>query len=336
MRHLSRTRAFSEMKTSENLLLPNIETGEDYRRVYRHVKTWLPAMRLICERHGLDAAQLEFAPPGTHVVFRVGPDWHIKLFAPLWPDDFLAELTVLQKLSGRVDLPIPHLVANGEIEDWPYLILTTVEGVPLCEAWHLLSRADREHIAVCCGEFMASLHSVPTEGLEPIGRDWPVFVENQIRHCIDLIHRMDLSPAWTKSVLEFLDDLPPLYEPGFQPVLLSADITDEHLLVRECGGRWQLTGFIDFGDAMLGHPHYDFVAPGCSVTRGSPALLRAMLLAYGYTEDQLNATLTDQLMAYTLIHRFVTIPDLLELFDSERPGSFEELKRRLWSFSEVI
>ena len=142
-----------------------------------------------------------------------------------------------------------------------------------------------------------------------------------------------MGERWTRSVLEFLDDLPPLFEPGFQSALLSADVTDEHILVSERGGRWELTGFIDFGDAMLGHPHYEFVAPGCCITRGSPELQQAMLLAYGYSEDQLDATLARQLMAYTLIHRFLNLSDLLALFGSQRPTDFDALRKALWSFS---
>ena len=67
--------------------------------------------------------------------------------------------------------------------------------------------------------------------------------------------------------------------------------------------------------------------------RGSPALQRTMLLAYGYAEDQLDATLAKQLMAYTLIHRFLNIANLLDLFGPQRPTDFDALRKALWSFS---
>ena len=315
------------------LLLPNVRTEEDYRLIYRDADVWLPAMRVICQRHGLDATQLEFAPPGTHVVFQVRPDRYIKLFAPPWRKDFVPEWLVLRRLSEQLDLPVPRLVAEGTVEDWPYVIVTAVEGVPLCKVWHSMDLSDREHIAASCGGLMAALHAVPTKGLEAIAVDWPTFVESQIQGCTEHLIRSGLDEGWMRAVLEFLDNLPPLFEPGFRPVLLSADVTDEHILVSQRGGRWELAGFLDFGDAMLGHPHYEFVAPGCCVTRGSPRLQRAMLLAYGYSEDQLDRTLARQLMAYTLLHRFVNVPDLLALFGSQRPASFEDLQQELWSFS---
>ena len=58
-----------------------------------------------------------------------------------------------------------------------------------------------------------------------------------------------------------------------------------------------------------------------------------MLLAYGYVEDQLDATLARQLMAYTLIHRFLNISDLLGLFGPQQPTDFDALRKALWSFS---
>jgi hygromycin-B 7''-O-kinase len=318
------------------MLLPEIKTRQDYVPVYRDANVWLPAMRVICQRHGLDASQLEFAPPGTHVVFRVEGDRYIKLFAPLWRDDLTPERIVLQKLSDRPGPPLPRLVTEGEIEGWPYIIITSVEGMPLNEVWDSMSMLDRERIATRCGELMAWLHTVPTEGLEDIAIDWPDFVERQIRVCIDEIAQAGLDERWSREAAEFFAQLPPLFEPGFQAVLLSADVTDEHILVSQRDGKWDVTGYIDFGDAMLGHPHYEFAAPGCCITRGSPRLQRAMMLGYGYSEDQLNGDLADRLMAYTLIHRYINVPELLKMLDLPQSVALEDIEGALWSFSNEL
>ena len=63
-------------------LLPEVTDLETYRRLYRNPSTWLPALQAICQRHGLDPATLQLAPPGTHVVFTVEDALLIKLFAP--------------------------------------------------------------------------------------------------------------------------------------------------------------------------------------------------------------------------------------------------------------
>jgi hygromycin-B 7''-O-kinase len=315
------------------LLLPQVETLDGYRQIYRDAGVWLPAMRVVCERHGLDARRLELAPPGSHVVFRVGPELYIKLFAPLWRRDYLPEQLVLDKLSGQSDWPVPRLVAEGEIEGWPYLIVTAVEGVPLNEVWDAIEMPDREHIAARCGEFMAWLHTTPTEGLDAIATDWSAFVERQLQECANQLAQSELDERLVRSTLEFLDDLPSLLEPEFQPVLLSADVTDEHVLVGKRDGRWELTGYIDFGDAMVGHPYYEFVAPGCCITYSSARLRRAMLLGYGFSEAQLDERLSERLMAYTLTHRFIDVPYLLTLFEPRHIEHLDDLRSALWSFS---
>lgn len=313
------------------MLLPNIKNKQDYAPVYRDAGTWLPAMRVICQRHGLDPALLEMAPPGSHVNFRVGAECYIKLFAPMWSDDFVSERLVLEKLSGQFGWPVPQLLAEGELEGWPYVITTAIEGAPLCQVWSALDAADRERVVVGCGQFMAALHATPTDGLETLAQDWPVFVEEQRQAGLQHLAQAELDASWTSAARAFLEDLPPLFEPDFRPVLLSADVTDEHLLVSQRGGRWELTGYIDFGDAMLGHPWYEFAAPGCCITRGSPRLQRALLRAYGYAESELDETLARQLLAYTLLHQYINLTSLLEIFGSQRPASFEELQAALWS-----
>jgi hypothetical protein len=83
---------------------------------------------------------------------------------------------------------------------------------------------------------------------------------------------------------------------------------------------------------MVGHPYYEFVAPGCCITYRSSRLRRAMLLGYGFSEDQLDERLSEQLMAYTLLHRFVDVPYLLTLFGSKSIERLDDLRRALWSF----
>ena len=38
-------------------------------------------------------------------------------------------------------------------------------------------------------------------------------------------------------------------------------------------------------------------------------------------------------MAYSLIHRYINVPELLEMLDLPQTVSLEHIKRVLWSFS---
>ena len=59
-------------------------------------------------------------------------------------------------------------------------------------------------------------------------------------------------------------------------------------------------------------------------------LQRTMLLAYGFSNAQLDEALARQLVAYTLLHRFARIPDILACLNPQ-PTCFHELES-LWSF----
>jgi hygromycin-B 7''-O-kinase len=98
-------------------------------------------------------------------------------------------------------------------------------------------------------------------------------------------------------------------EPAFGSVLLNADITDEHVLVVNRGGHWQFSGVIDYGDAMMGHPHYEFVAPLVCFTLGEPSLSRTLVESYGL---ELTPTLADRLTAYCLLHKYGRLSDMLQ------------------------
>jgi len=205
-----------------------------------------------------------------------------------------------------------------------------VKGIPLCEVWHRLRADERLGIVRQCGAFMARLHATPVKGLEAIAVDWPTFLGKQTEACIERVVDAGLGQGWVTSVRALLERVSTTREAGFRPVLLSADVTDEHVMVERRTGKWCFAGYVDFGDAMLGHPLYEFAAPGCAITRGVPALARALLLGYGYSEAELVSELAEHLTAYTLLHRFITVSDLLALFGHDRPGTLDELQRRLW------
>ncbi len=187
-------------------VLPEIRTIEDYRQIYRDAGKWLPAVHEICRRHGLGKVQLELAPPGTHVVFKVNGNKYVKLFAPFWHKDSLSERLTLNKLVRYDSLPISHKIADGEIEGWQYIIIEAVEGIPLNKVWEQLDLLDLEGIVANCGEFMASLHSVDTEGLNEIAVNWQEFVENQIQNCINYTVNSGLDERFIGSLCEFAEN----------------------------------------------------------------------------------------------------------------------------------
>jgi len=293
-------------------MLPIIESKEQYRAVYMDSAVWLPAMRAICGRQGLDPALLQREPPGTHIVYRAGH--HIlKLFSTLWSKDFAAERAVLRHLCG---MQTPQAVAEGEIEGWPYLIMTAVPGRPVNEVWDELSMGEKRSIVEHVGTFMRALHDHAP--VPELAMDWEGFLAERIGRWEEH-HQPD--GAWRDWIQGRVSEF---REPPFAPVLLNADITDEHVLVVKQDGQWQFSGVIDFGDAMMGHPHYEFVAPLVCLTIGEPSLSRALVESYGI---QITPALADRLTTYCLLHQYGRLSDILERCPA---SDGDDLHRSLW------
>lgn len=297
---------------ADQAMLPAITSKAEYRALYMDNAAWLPAMEAICKRHGLDASKLRREPPGTHIVFRV-ESYILKLFCTLWGEDFGAERAVLRCLQG---LQTPQLVAEGELEGWPYLVMTAVPGRPVNEVWDGLSMAEKRSILACVGAFMRALHAqAPVPELET---DWTQFLAERVKHWEE--HHQP-GEGWREWIRERVCAF---VEPPFAPVLLNADITDEHVLVEHRDGRWRFCGVIDFGDAMMGHPHYEFVAPLMTCAIGEPMLSRALVESYGM---DLTPALADRLTTYCLLHKFARLSDILARCSV---SSGPELHRAMW------
>jgi hygromycin-B 7''-O-kinase len=288
------------------VLLPNIASLEAYRRVYRDPRTWLPAVRELGLRHRLPGTPRR-ETLGTHVVFGF-EDLILKLYYPLWPQDYGAERAALGHLQG---LPTPGIVAEGELEGWPYLVLTRLEGVPAATVWSTLPPQSKREVVWQLGVLIARLHE------QPVPRDWPdkwgAFIRKRLERAAE--HHGQAEP-WCSWIRE---QLAGFCEPPFAPVLLHGDLTDDHLLLVEQEGDWTIGGVIDFGDARIGHPYYDLVAPLACYTYGRPELSLELVQAYGLEPSR---PVLDALTRYCLLHEFGKLGDFLARVPVDSPQAF--------------
>ena len=287
-------------------MLPQITSLDQYRAVYADPATWLPAMNLIAARHSLSGPAIQ-QPLGTHAVFGFG-DAIVKLFCPLWLQDFQAEQVTLSHIHG---LPVPKILAQGEIEGWPYLVLSRVPGVPAIEVWSGLPPEDQLAIVRQMGLFMRALHAQPLPAGLP--DDWPGFIQQRLAGA-DAHHA---APEPWRSWIH--TRLAGFAEPPMPLVLLNADLTADHVLLVPHDHRWRLAAVIDFGDARVGHPFYEFIAPLACYTFGRPALSLALVQAYGLEPTP---ALCDTLTTYCLLHEFGRLSDFLAQHPVATPAAF--------------
>jgi hygromycin-B 7''-O-kinase len=309
--------------------MPELESLRAYRASYHDEALWLPAARMICEHAGFPADGLERGPDGTHVVYFVSDEVVLKVFSPLFGADIVAETLVTPLVDGRVSVRTPSVIERGELDGWQYLFLTRVPGVPADAVWSELSGRELTALAGDVGRLIADVRKLPTAGLEALALEWDTFVASQL----DRVPERDAPEGLAvgpEDVAAFMETVPPGRLTGAAGVLLLADITDEHVLLSR-GHPRRLVGLVDFGDAFVGHPDYDLVAPGLTIARGDRDVLRTLLAAAGYELGHEAAALRRGLMAQTLVHRYATLLDCVKAVPGAAGAvTLDELSMRLW------
>jgi hygromycin-B 7''-O-kinase len=285
-------------------LLPPVGDGAALDAALGDATIWPRAIAVVCERHGLARGPIARAGRGSFGVFFVG-DRHVAKFVPeRWRPQYQAELLLMPRLHGRLPVATPELVAAGDLDDWGYLVATRVRGRPLADVVPVSDAEAMAPLLRSVGATMAALHALPTEGLEPIAPDWPAFIERQRASSVARHDRPATPRAWIAEVSRWVDAIAPELAAPSRSVAMTADVTHEAVLVDDVNGRLEVTGLVDFGDALVGDPAYDFVSPAAFLVRGRRDLLAALLDGYGLAPDTRTPALRRRFMGYSLLHRF--------------------------------
>jgi hygromycin-B 7''-O-kinase len=75
--------------------------------------------RDIALSHGLGSAAPHIFATGTNLLVALDPRLILKIFPPMLRSQFVSERGALMQLHGRLSLPIPEIVAEGERDGWP-------------------------------------------------------------------------------------------------------------------------------------------------------------------------------------------------------------------------
>lgn len=281
-----------------NLTLPPAPTGEHF-----------DALDLDAPVFAQVAAALAGAPDATVTrfrigslpVFAVGRELVIKMYPPCFLQEGDHEARWLAQLSGRLPIPTPELLDRDTRDGWGWVCMRRVQGTPANECWTAIPPDERMRLSTALGEALAALHAldVPTT----LARfDWDVFVQQQRKNATIRQLEKGLPKQWADQINPFLDELSLPNEPR---VPLHTEIMRRHLCVTEDGGRWRLTGLVDFEPSTLGTAMYEFSSVGLFWACGNPALLGATLDGYGHAEG---AEVSLRLMGWTLLHRYSNLP----------------------------
>lgn len=239
-------------------LLPTALTLEAYSQQFRQAEIWAPALTALAEQYAPGHIPEQLST-GSAIVCRLGPDHILKLLPPFWHHEVAPEKAALQVAQDRLSVAIPTLVATGELEGWPYLLLEALPGTPLDIIWPRLDGPNRRFILQQLGEIIQELQGLPIPS--PLAHDWPQRVQARQQELPQRLAAHQFPAAVQTSLSNhYALHASALMAPA-QAVFLHGDLTAEHLLAYQQNGRWELCGLIDFGAAFAGPACYELIAP---------------------------------------------------------------------------
>lgn len=309
------------------MLLPLNFTRDEYFKLKKDSSVWLPAIQSICQKHGLFGEPVQ-SKTGSHIVYRVGDVW-LKLMAPMFKHDMKYELAGLRSVARLKEFNRPKILFTGEIEDWFYVALSHVGGLPIRECWSQFDRKTKLDMAKQIAQLVNALGKCESDPDVVSRFDWNPFVTGQKKNAVRLHGERGLTKSWTDGLDIFLDQFP-IEEFLFDhPVFMHADLQFDHLLI-DLGSAPKVSGIIDLADCQTGHPYYELGALMVFVFKEDSEVIQEFIkhLDFGRSFPKLTS---ERIMAWCMVHRYFTMTPLFGSIMAEfTPGDFAGLSRRLF------
>jgi len=281
-------------------MMPTEMSAAEFDAAAKDDARWQPAARTILARHAVAGEPRRLG--GSMLVYAAG-DRVLKLFPPVWATSAAGEIAALEAISGRLaPVASPEVVAAGELEGWPYFVMSALPGQPLETLWSGWDGAARRRAAASVGELLARLHGcpLPSYPLLPPG-GWPDFLTAQAAVTLARQRERGLGEADLATLAAALPDLLAAAQAASGPpyALLHTEIGPGHVHFDSEG---RAVGVLDFADALVGPPLYEGPAAGVFVTRGDPALFAVLRDAAGWPAQP------RVLWAFTVLFRYAHLP----------------------------
>lgn len=313
--------------------LPELSDPVFFDRVFRPDHgAWRTAVVEVCTANELECASVSAFADGSNLVASVDARWIVKIFPAFHRHQWESEHRVLTRLRGeRLPLQVPLLFAAGTGSDgWHYVIADRLPGTTLETCWEELGAEERARALEQIGSTMAAIHRLPLGGLSTLPPEWSSFLSNQKLNCRERHVARGVPPWFERSLEHVLREWAPEDE-AEDRVLLTGEYTPFNLLAQRDATGWQLTGMIDFGDAMVGPRDYDFLGPAMYSCQGDPSLIAALLRGYFGENRAMTESLRRRLMALAVLHRYADFDVQLCIPGwRERADSFDALAKLVW------
>lgn len=314
------------MTTAPLTALPATIDWPAFDALHDDLPRWRDLIVDLAVRHAgarADGSDVVAMASGTVLVALIGRERVIKLYPPFLRDHFAFERGLMPRLHGRLALPTPALLAEGECDGWPWLVMGQLAGEPLERHWPALGEDARCAIVQALGALARQVHALPVGGMAALAPPWGEFLARQRAGCHGRQQRTGL-PAHLLAQLDAFLDGPLPIAPGEPDVLLTGEYSPMNLLVQ--GER--LSGMFDFGDGLVGPAAYDWLGPLCFLAAGSRRAVDAYFEGYGVQRDP---GWRAPLLRMLLLHKYSSLRMQLAGVPAWRDAAtFDDLARCIW------
>lgn len=301
-----------------NPLLPIIRDPDHYKDLFKNNSLWDPAIHYLVKQHGL-TGEPERASLGSHIVYRVGNSW-IKMMAPGFGKDMIYEVEGLKIVQDQLSVATPRVLAEGVLENWPYIILSHLEGESIRSVWPGFSPEQKKNLTSQIARISIEISKCQPSPIIEKRFEWNLFIQQQFQNIEVNQAKKGLPEPWLKNVKNFLGQFDIADFQSAKPQFVHADLTFDHFLVSGKDNP-QITGVIDMADCQVGRFEYEVIAPCTFVFKNDPERIQQYL-----SECQMQHLTPRQLMAWSLMHRFFGMYGFYKSeMDSIPDGDFEIL-----------
>lgn len=309
-------------------LLPSVKNSEQYNLLFKNDQIWLSAIHHIVEKHKLKGT-ITRGVKGSHIVYRVGNVW-IKLMAPIYAKDFVFEIAGLESVYGQLEVATPKIIHSDRLEDWPYVVMTHVDGLRIGDIFFDLDLDQQVQLATKLGAVTKQLRAVEFDARLLSRGKWDEFISHQFDSVFKNHEMKKMNASWLPGLVEFMQAFKISQFTMDRPVFLHSDLTWDHFLVSKVNGQWQVNGLIDFADCQVGHPEYELAATSAFLLKGRQKALSCYLEATGLF-DQINHQVSEKLLAWTLLHLYSDLKNyFVKEMDQVKNGDFRSLARLVY------
>jgi len=227
---------------------------------------WLDLCRAACEHAGVgfDAARVIATWDrgySWNAVYALDGRRFLKLYGPRSMGLYRVERALLEMIERDPNVTAPSILAAGQEEGArPYLVVTAMDGETAEHTWDGITRDEQLGIARELGEMVRALHAMDVGALGDTtqlpGSRRETSPHNVAENCAHIEATPGISAATADEFTSFIRD-----EGGAilaeTTCVVHCELTNNHIYLRRDGGRWRLSGLIDFADAMVSAPEFD-------------------------------------------------------------------------------